>query len=144
MKMKSSMLAVLALTGLAAVAACDKVAPPAPEPTPGPSAASNALNGTYNLLESQCGTEGSDTGLVIDGNRLIFPGSTCTVVSSTPEVNRIEVTLSCEGANGSGNRIVSLQSRPGILRMTEQSTSVNYFQCSRARASSDSLVGQTL
>ncbi len=138
------------LLALAAVAtlglvACDQVAPTTPEPTPGPIAQSSALNGTYNLLESNCGDPASDKSLVIDGNKFLFPGATCTVANAEQQVNRTRVTLSCEGSPAGGNRVVDLQTRPdGILRLTEDSTTLTYHQCMKATASTDSLVGQTM
>ncbi|TWI29664.1 hypothetical protein [Paracoccus sulfuroxidans] len=141
MKLNKSYLAIAAVVGLAGLAACDKTAPAVPEPTPGPIASSSSLNGTYNLLESQCDNPTSDKSLVIDGNKFIFPGSTCTVASTSSKVNQTEVTLSCDQG---GNRVVLLQSREKLLRLTEQTTTLNYFQCSKAQASTDSLVGQTL
>lgn len=141
MKLKTSYLAVAAIMGLAGLAACDKTAPAVPQPTPGPIASSSSLNGVYNLLESQCGNPTSDKSLVIDGSKFIFPGSTCRVVSTGSKVNQTEVTLACDQG---GNRIVQLQSRENLLRLTEQTTTLNYFLCSKAQASTDSLVGQAL
>lgn len=139
------LLALVTVAGLGAVAACDQVAPKAPEPTPGPAAQSSALNGTYNLLASRCGDPTSDKSLVIDGNKFIFPAATCTVASSEAQVNRTRVTLSCSGSPAAGNRVVDLQSRPdGTLRMTEDTVTLTYHQCMKAQASTDSLVGQTM
>lgn len=133
------------LAGLAGVAACDQVAPVVPEPTPGPIAQSSALNGTYNLLRSGCGDVASDKRLVIDGNKFIFPGATCTAANSEQQVGRTRVTLACEGSPAAGNRVVDLQTRPdGTLRMTEDSITLTYFQCMKATASSDALVGQPM
>ncbi|MDN3712308.1 hypothetical protein QWZ10_11980 [Paracoccus cavernae] len=128
-------LAAIALAGF--VAACEKTAPPVPDQTPGPVAASNALNGSYNLRASDCGNEQSATRMVIDGNRFLVAGSTCTVVDSNVQVNRTEVTLSCEGGELNGNRVLYLQSRPDVLRVTRDQTTLTYFQCARAAASSD-------
>lgn len=128
-----------ALALVAAIAACDQVAPATPEPTPGPVAPTNALNGTYDLRQSACGTIDSDTGLTIDGNRFNFPTTSCVVANSETKVNQTEVTLNCDST---GNRVVQLQSRPGVLRVTENRTSLTYYQCERAQASSDALVGQ--
>ncbi|MDQ7261521.1 hypothetical protein NM680_06875 [Paracoccus sp. PS-1] len=141
---RKPLFAVAAVATLGIVAACDQTAPANPEPTPGPIAQSNALNGTYNLLESNCGDVASDKSLVIDGNKFIFPGSTCTVANSEQQVNRTRVTLSCDGSPSGGNRVVDLQLRPGVLRLTEDSITLTYHQCMRATASSDSLVGQTM
>lgn len=145
MKMNKPLLALVGVMALGAVAACDQIAPEVPRNTPGPIAQSNALNGTYNLLESGCGDASSDKGLVIDGNKFLFPAASCTVASSEPQVNRTRVTLSCEGSPSAGNRIVDLQTRPdGTLRLTEDSITLTYFQCMKASASTDSLVGQTM
>ncbi|WP_312531562.1 hypothetical protein [Paracoccus sp. (in: a-proteobacteria)] len=130
-------LAAIALVG--AVAACEKVAPATPEPTPGPMAQSNALNGVYNLRASDCGVADSKTGLTIDGNRFVFPAASCRVANSETQVNRTEVTLACDGSGTGGNRVVQLQSRPGVLRVTEDHTTLTYFQCAKAAASSDTM-----
>lgn len=130
-----------ALAAIAALAACDTVAPATPEPTPGPIAQSNALNGVYNLRASGCGTVGSDTGLIIDGSRFMFAGATCTVANSQKMGNKTQVTLSCDGATTGGNRIIDLQIRDGLLRMTEDQISVNYYQCESAIASSSATEG---
>lgn len=131
--------AALAVVG--ALAACDKVAPATPETTPGPVAQENALNGSYNLVASRCGDPTSDKSLTIDGNRFIFPGSTCTVASSEQQVNRTQVTLSCAGGPAAGNRIVQLQQRPGVLRVTEGPNTLTYFQCQKEIASSNTQIG---
>lgn len=139
--------AFLALSAVAllGVAACDQIAPAKPGPTPGPVAQSSALNGTYNLLQSECGQAGSGKSLVIDGNKFIFPAATCTVAGSEQQVGRTRVTLSCEGSPAAGNRVVDLQTRPdGTLRITEDSITLTYFQCMKASASSSSLIGQTM
>jgi hypothetical protein len=138
-------LPVLAVLTVLGIAACDRTAPAVPEPTPGPVAQSSALNGTYNLLESNCGDQDSDKRLVIDGNKFLFPAASCTVVSAEPQVNRTRVTLACGGSPGAGNRIVELQSRPdGTLRISERMITLTYHQCTKASASSDSLAGQAL
>jgi len=108
-------------------------------------AQSSALNGTYNLLRSNCGDTTSDKSLVIDGNKFIFPSATCTVVSSEQQVNQTRVTLACEGSPAAGNRVVNLQRSPdGTLRIEENSITLTYFQCMKASASSSSLVGQAM
>lgn len=141
----TALVAFAVVAGLGVLAACDQIAPANPEPTPGPVAQSNALNGTYNLLASHCGDAASDKSLVIDGNRFLFPAATCTVANSENQVNRTRVTLACSGSPAAGNRIVDLQTRPdGTLRMTEDSITLTYFLCAKAQASSDSLVGQTM
>ncbi|UXU73947.1 MULTISPECIES: hypothetical protein [unclassified Paracoccus (in: a-proteobacteria)] len=144
MTLRKPLIALAAVASLGIIAACDQVAPASPEPTPGPVAQNNALNGTYNLLQSGCGDPTSDKSLVIDGNKFMFPAATCTVANSEQQVNRTRVTLSCQGSPAAGNRVVDLQLRPGVLRMTEGSITLNYFQCMKAQASSDSLVGQTM
>lgn len=137
-------LASFALIGLAACSQ-EEVAPVTPENTPGPMAQSSALNGTYNLLRSNCGETGGDKSLVIDGNKFVYPRATCTVVSSEQQVNRTRVTLSCEGEGTGGNRVVDLQTRrDGALRLTEGSITLTYFQCMKAPASTNSLVGQSI
>ena len=83
MTLSKPLIAFAGLT-LLGIAACDQIAPATPEPTPGPLAQSNALNGTYNLLRSNCGEVGNDKSLVIDGNKFLFPNASCTVVSRLP------------------------------------------------------------
>ncbi|MBD9525860.1 MULTISPECIES: hypothetical protein [Paracoccus] len=137
--------AFAAAATLVGLAACDQVAPVKPEPTPGPVAQSSALNGTYNLLKSQCDNVTSDKSLVIDGNKFRFPAATCTATGSTQEIGKTRVTLSCEGSPAAGNRVVDLQTLPdGTLRMTEDSITLTYFQCMKASASSSSLIGQSM
>ncbi len=131
-------LALVVATGV--IAACDTVAPAVPEPTPGPIAQSNALNGVYNLRASACGQVGSDTGLTIDGSTFTFPNATCKVASTESRVSSTRVTLSCDGSNTGGNRVVDLQVRDNLLRLTEDSTTISYYLCDRAPASSDAMV----
>ncbi|MDS9467281.1 hypothetical protein RGQ15_06795 [Paracoccus sp. MBLB3053] len=145
MKKTQVLLAVAAVAALGGLAACDQIAPAKPGPTPGPVAQSSALNGTYNLLQSHCGDTTSDKSLVIDGNKFIFPGATCTVAGSDKQVDRTRVTLACEGSPAAGNRVVDLQTRPdGTLRLTEDSITLTYFQCMKATASSSALAGQSM
>jgi len=137
--------ALAAAAVLGGLAACDQAGPVTPEDTPGPVAQSSALNGTYNLLRSDCGDPNSDKSLVIDGNRFIFPAATCTVASSERQVNQTRVTLACEGSPAAGNRVVDLQIRnDGTLRISENSITLTYFQCMKAAASSSSLAGQAM
>ncbi|KGJ05101.1 hypothetical protein SAMN04487972_103174 [Paracoccus halophilus] len=142
----SKPLLALAATAVLGLAACEQGSAPAvPEDTPGPVAPESALNGTYNLLESNCGDETSDKRLVIDGNKFLFAGASCTAVSSEQRANQTRVTLACEGEAADGNRIVDLQTRPdGTLRMTDDSLTLTYFQCMRAAASSNVMVDQTM
>ena len=149
MKMTRPVLAIAATTlfGLSACTAIDTfTAPAVPRNTPGPAALSNALNGVYNLRRTECGQAESETALVVDGRNFLFPRAKCTVVKSERQPNQTRVTLSCEGGPGSaGNRIVDLQTRAdGTMRMTEDSLSVTYFQCMKAPASTDSLIGQSM
>lgn len=145
MTLKKPLLALAAIAALGGVAACDQFAPAAPKPTPGPIAQSNALNGTYNLLRSGCGDPTSDKSLVIDGNKFIFPGATCTVSASESQVNRTRVTLSCQGSPAAGNRIVDLQvAKNGDLRVTEDQITLTYHLCNKATASSDALTAQEM
>lgn len=128
----------LAVAALLAIVACEATPPATPEPTPGPLASSSALNGVYNLRASDCGAVGSQTGLTIDGNRFNFPASSCVVANSESKVGSTEVTLNCDNV---GNRVVQLQTRENVLRVTEDQTTLTYYQCERAPASSDALVG---
>lgn len=145
------MIAVAALAALGSLASCGsgsdtgEFAPAAPEPTAGPVAQSNSLNGTYNLRQADCGNTDSPTRLVIDGNRFSFPETICTVTSSEKRVDSNRVVLSCEGNPAAGNRVLDLQvNRSGTLRITEDEKAVNFYQCMRAAASSSSLEGQTM
>ena len=61
MTARKPLFVLAAVTALGIVAACDRVAPADPEPTPGPVAQPNSLNGTWNLLESHCGDPASDS-----------------------------------------------------------------------------------
>lgn len=145
MQLTKPLFALAAVVALGGLAACDQAAPKPPQNTAGPIAADNALNGTYNLLASDCGKPASNKGLVIDGNKFIFPAATCTVADSDAQVNRTRVTLACEGSPAAGNRVVDLQTRKdGTLRMTEDTITLTYFQCMKATASSDSLTGQAM
>lgn len=134
---KKLALPLAAIATLGILAACENSAPPVPDQTAGPVAAPNALNGSYNLRSTECGNEASPTRMVIDGNRFLVAGSTCTVVSSEVQVDRTEVTLSCAGGELNGNRVLYLQSRPDVLRVTRDQTTLTYFQCAKAVASSD-------
>jgi hypothetical protein len=143
----------LAATTLFAVAACSAIdvidsftAPPAPQNTPGPAAQDNALNGVYNLRRSECGQENSEKMLVIDGRKFLFPRADCQVVRSERQPSQTRVTLSCAGGPGAeGNRVVDLQTNAeGTLRLTENSLTLTYFQCLKAKASTDSLIGQSM
>lgn len=144
---------VLAATTLLALGACDTAdtgdetsAPVVPQNTPGPSAQDSALNGTYNLLRSECGAAGSEKSLVIDGRNFLFPRAECAVVRAERQPAQTRVTLSCEGGPGAaGNRVVDLQTRAdGTLRLTENSLTLTYFLCMKAPASTDSLIGQVM
>ncbi|WP_374635512.1 hypothetical protein [Paracoccus sp. (in: a-proteobacteria)] len=140
----------IAATTLLALAACDTVeqlsAPVVPQNTPGPMAQDSALNGVYNLRQSECGQPVSEKSLVIDGRKFLFPRAECAVVRAERQPSQTRVTLSCEGPSGSaGNRVVDLQTRAdGTLRLTEDSLTLTYFQCMKAPASTDSLVGQAM
>lgn len=143
MKHNRVLLTVAAVTALGALVACDYTAPATPQPTPGPVARSSALNGTYNLLQGDCGEV--DKSLVIDGNRFIFPNAACTVANSEKQVSQTQVTLACEGSAAGGNRIVNLQTgRDGRLRLTEGTTTLTYYQCTSAQASSGAMFDQRM
>lgn len=127
--MKTYMLAAAAVLALTA---CDQTTLPtaAPEPTPGPVASADSLNGTYNLRASDCLNENSpQTRLVIDGNKFNFHESACTVADVHSDTSITNVTLSCQGEGNTFNRIVRLQSRPGELRMTDDTRTLTYYRC---------------
>ena len=127
----------LAVAALIGVVACETTAPATPEPTAGPAASSNALNGVYNLRLSDCGDAATRSGLTIDGNRFNFAASSCVVANSETKLNMTEVTLSCDNLT---NRVIQLQSRDGVLRLTQDQTTFTYYQCERAPASSSAMV----
>ena len=73
------------------------IAPAAPEATagtPGP----DTLDGTWNLVASQCGDPASEGRLTIQGNKFTFPTSDCTVGTSEVQTNYTSVSLGCSGA----------------------------------------------
>ncbi|WP_240517217.1 hypothetical protein [Paracoccus salipaludis] len=101
------------------------IAPAAPEATagtPGP----DTLDGTWNLVASQCGDPASEGRLTIQGNKFTFPTSDCTVGTSEVQTNYTSVSLGCSGA---ANRQLNISIRPGVMRMTEGSTTLTYYRC---------------
>ena len=102
-----------------------EVAPAAPTATSGTPGA-DSLNGTWNLVASQCGDPASPGRLTIQGNRFTFPTSECTASSSTVETNFTSVSLGCSGA---ANRQLNISIRPGVMRMTEDTTTLTYYRC---------------
>ena len=136
----------LALAAFAALAACEPtttttitapgaepvvvvdgpdMAPAAPTPTAGIDRA-DTMNGTWNLVASKCGDPASDSRLVINGTKFTFPTSECTATGSTAKGNATSVNLGC---SGSANRVLDFTMRPGILRVTEDTTTLTYYRC---------------
>lgn len=102
-----------------------EVAPAAPTATSGTPGA-DSLTGTWNLLASQCGDPASEGRMVVQGNKFTFPTSECTVTNSSVESNFTRVSLGCSGA---ANRQLNISIRPGIMRMTEDTTTLTYYRC---------------
>ena len=100
-------------------------APAAPTATAGVAGA-DSLNGQWNLVASQCGDAASPGRLTIQGNRFTFPTADCTASNSTVQTNYTSVSLGCSGA---ANRQLNISIRPGVMRMTEDSTTLTYYRC---------------
>jgi hypothetical protein len=101
------------------------IAPDAPEATSGtPSGAT--LDGTWNLLASQCGDPTSEGRLVIQGNKFTFPTAECTAGASQVQTNYTSVSLGCSGA---ANRQLNISLRPNQMRVTEGETTLTYYRC---------------
>lgn len=130
--MKTASLLAVASISLLGLAACEPEvqAPAVPEPTAGAIADPNSLNGTYNLRQSGCTSDDApETRLVIEGNKFNFYESACTVARSEGAPQSLKVTLACTGEGAEFNRNVSLQTRPGELRLTDDATTLTYFKC---------------
>lgn len=132
MKLTTPILAVAAALSLAACVAPDgktpQVAPETPTPTAGLIDSPTSLNGTWNLIASQCGQADSEGRLVIAANKFDFAGAACTSTRSSVETNFTKVSLSCSGAK-QFNRELNLALQPGKLRMTEDSKTLTYYRC---------------
>lgn len=102
-----------------------EVAPAAPTATAGVAGA-DTLNGQWNLVASQCGDATSPGRLTVSGNRFTFPTSECTSTNSTVQTNYTSVSLGCSGGP---NRQLNISIRPGVMRMTEDSTTLTYYRC---------------
>ena len=124
---------LLAAAAALALTACDDpatLATATPEPTPGPVTPADSLNGTYNLRASDCANAASpETRLVIEGNKFTFGESACTVAQVHNDTAIANVTLACEGEGEKFNRVVKLQSKPGELRLTDDTRTLTYFKC---------------
>ena len=101
------------------------IAPAAPDATSGTPGA-DTLDGTWNLVASQCGDPASEGRLTIQGNKFTFPTADCTAGSSQVRTNYTSVSLGCSGA---ANRQVNISLRPGVMRMTEGPTTLTYYRC---------------
>lgn len=128
---KFSLLATATVAVLGVAACVETGAPPAePEPVTGPVEAPNSLNGTYNLVASDCIDDDTPmTRLVIDGNRFNFYELACVVANSEARASDTRVTLSCTGEGQDFNRVLDLQTRADRLRVTDDSRTVTYFKC---------------
>lgn len=102
-----------------------EVAPAAPTATSGTPGA-DSLDGRWNLVASQCGDAASPGRLTVQGNKFSFPTAECTATTSTVETNFTSVSLGCSGAP---NRQVNISIRPGVMRLTEDTTTLTYYRC---------------
>lgn len=102
-----------------------EMAPAAPEATSGTPGA-DTLDGTWNLVASQCGDPASEGRLTIQGNKFTFPTAECTAGASQVQTNYTSVSLGCSGA---ANRQLNISIRPGVMRMTEGETTLTYYRC---------------
>lgn len=103
-----------------------EVAPAAPRETAGDVQGADSLNGTFNLVKSQCGDATSKGSLKIDGRTFTFPTATCTATNSEVKSNFTSMTLGCSGAP---NRQVNISIKPGVMRLNEDSTTLTYYRC---------------
>lgn len=99
---------------------------PAVESVSSPTPGSMSLNGTWNLIASQCNDPASPGRLAIDGFRFNFPTAECIATNSEPQAASTSVSLGCTGA---ANRQLDLALRPGVMRMTEGETTLTYYRC---------------
>lgn len=130
--MKTASLLAVATLSVLGLAACEPEAqaPAVPEPTAGAIADPNSLNGSYNLRQSGCtANDAPETALTIAGDKFNFYESSCTVARTEGEPQSLKVTLACTGEGAEFNRNVTLQTVPGELRMTDDSTTLTYFKC---------------
>ncbi|HRO16206.1 MAG TPA: hypothetical protein PLL33_14440 [Paracoccus sp. (in: a-proteobacteria)] len=97
-----------------------------PDATSGPMEGADTLNGTWNLVASQCGDPASQGRLVVSGNRFTFPTTECTATSAEVQTNYTSVSLGCSSAP---NRQLNISLRAGQMRVTENSTTLTYFRC---------------
>ncbi|WP_246026537.1 hypothetical protein [Paracoccus luteus] len=102
------------------------IAPAAPVATSGVEGA-DSMNGTWNLVASQCGDPASEGRMVIAGNKFTFPTTECTATGAEVQTNYTSLTLGCSSAE---NRQLNVSLRPGRLRVTEGATTLTYYQCS--------------
>lgn len=102
------------------------IAPAAPDATSGVEGA-DTMNGTWNLVASQCGDPTSEGRMVIAGNKFTFPTTECTATAAEVQTNYTSVTLGCAAAE---NRQLNVSLRPGRMRVTEGATTLTYYQCS--------------
>lgn len=101
------------------------------EAAAGPVKADDVLAGRYDLTRKGCDDMNSMTKLMVEGNKMTFAESSCTVASSEKGSNYTDVTLGCTGEGKAFNRQVKLQLRKDALRMTEGSNTYTYFHCAK-------------
>lgn len=87
---------------------------------------STSLDGSWNLVASQCGDPASQGRLTIEGYRFNFPTAECIATRSEAQAASTSVALGCTGAS---NRQLELSLRPGVMRMTEGETTLTYYRC---------------
>lgn len=99
---------------------------PAVDAISSPTQGSTSLDGTWNLVASQCNDPASQGRLTVEGYRFNFPTAECVATRSEAQAASTSVSLGCTGA---ANRQLELSLRPGIMRMTEGSTTLTYYRC---------------
>lgn len=102
------------------------VAPAAPTATSGQIKGADSMDGEWNLVAKECGDAASKGRLAIKGNKFTFPAAECTATSSKVETNFTSVSLGCSGA---ANRQLNISMKPGVMRVTEDTTTLTYYRC---------------
>lgn len=101
------------------------------EAAAGPVKSGDTLAGRYDLTRKGCDDMNSMTRLMVEGNKMTFAESSCTVAASEKGSNYTNATLSCTGEGKDFNRQVKLQLRGDSLRMTEGANTYTYFSCAK-------------
>lgn len=103
-----------------------EVAPAAPTANSGDVKGADSMDGTWNLVAKDCGKADAKGSLVIQGNKFTFPAAECTATGSKVETNFTSVSLGCSGAP---NRQLNISIKPGVMRVTEDTTTLTYYKC---------------